>query len=154
MSVVNSLHSFLQQLLLFIHAARLQALMAAVEAGLSGASISITALGQAVSGDAFIKHKIKRPFIISGDRHIAEISKMKVPGLPYALYDFTSSGLTHTWSFMDRIEKNEYRTGSLIMAKNFGMLLIDWSVKEPVITFEIRGKNEKPLDPPLVLDHF
>ena len=51
MSVVNSPHSFLQQLLPFIHAARLQALMAAVEAGLSGAPISITALGEAVSGE-------------------------------------------------------------------------------------------------------
>ena len=36
MYVVNSLHSFLQQLLSFIHAARLPALIAAVEAGLSG----------------------------------------------------------------------------------------------------------------------
>jgi Transposase DDE domain len=71
MSVVNSLHSFLQQLLPFIHAARLQALMAAIEAGLSGASISITALGQAVSGDAFIKHKIKRMDRLAGNHHLA-----------------------------------------------------------------------------------
>ena len=34
--------------------------MAAVEAGLSGASMSITTLGQALSGPAFIKHKIQR----------------------------------------------------------------------------------------------
>ncbi len=34
------------------------------------------------------RYKIKHPLILSGDRHIAEISRMEVPGLPYALYDF------------------------------------------------------------------
>ena len=52
--------NLLKEKLPSIHAARLRALMAAVEAGLSGASVSITALGRALSGPAYIKHKIKR----------------------------------------------------------------------------------------------
>jgi hypothetical protein len=60
MSIIKTLHNFLKLSLPSIHAARLQALMAAVEAGLSGASLSITALGRALSGPAYIKHKIKR----------------------------------------------------------------------------------------------
>ncbi len=70
MSVVNTLYSFLKQSLPSIHAIRLQALMAAVEAGLSGASLSITTLGRAVSGDAFIKHKIKRMDRIIGNPNL------------------------------------------------------------------------------------
>nr|HPH47737.1 alkaline phosphatase D family protein [Chryseolinea sp.] len=47
--------------------------------------------------DFLKKYSTKKTFIISGDRHIAELSRMKVTGLPYILYDFTSSGLTHSW---------------------------------------------------------
>ena len=44
--------------------------MAAVEAGLSGASLSITALGRALSGPAFIKHKIKHMDRLAGNPHL------------------------------------------------------------------------------------
>jgi len=60
MSLINTLHTLLKQSLPNLHGARLNALMAAVGAGLTGASVSITALGRAVSGSVFIKHKIKR----------------------------------------------------------------------------------------------
>jgi hypothetical protein len=70
MSIIKTLHNLLKLSLPGIHAARLQALMAAVEAGLSGASLSITALGRAVSGPAFIKHKIKRMDRLAGNSHL------------------------------------------------------------------------------------
>ncbi len=98
-----------------------------------------------------VKYKIKQPLILSGDRHMAEISRMEVPGLPYPLYDFTSSGLTHTWTFKNVEEKNQYRVGQMVAEKNFGMLIIDWSGKLPKITLEIRGKSSAPLDKPLVI---
>jgi alkaline phosphatase D len=82
--------------------------------------------------------KPKNTFFISGDRHIAEVSKMKIAGLPYELYDFTSSGLTHTWSGA-AAEINTHRVGSLIIQKTFGMVTIDWSEPTPRITFEVRG---------------
>ena len=44
--------------------------MAAVEAGLSGASVSITALGRALSVPVYIKHKIKRMDRLAGNRHL------------------------------------------------------------------------------------
>ena len=47
MSIIALLHNLLKEKLPSIHATRLRALMAAVEAGLSGASVSITALGRA-----------------------------------------------------------------------------------------------------------
>lgn len=70
MSLVNTLHTLLKQSLPNLHGARLNALMAAVEAGLTGASVSITALGRAVSGATFIKHKIKRLDRLIGNSHL------------------------------------------------------------------------------------
>jgi alkaline phosphatase D len=90
------------------------------------------------------------PIIISGDRHMAEISKMEIPGLTTPVYDFTSSGLTHTWPAGAVVEKNQYRTGNLVMQKNFGMILIDWGGKVPVVTFEIHGRAPQPLDQPVI----
>lgn len=86
------------------------------------------------------KYPERRVLIMSGDRHIAEISKMNVPGLPYPLYDITSSGLTHTWSEAWN-EKNKYRVGELIMQKNFGMLEISWRNNRPYVTVTIFGKG-------------
>ena len=60
MSIIALLHNLLKEKLPSIHATRLSALMAAVEAGLSKGSISITELGRSISGLAYIKHKIKR----------------------------------------------------------------------------------------------
>ena len=70
MSIIAQLHNLLKEQLPSIHATRLQALMAAVEAGLSGALVSITALGQGLSGPAYIKHKIKRLDRLAGNRHL------------------------------------------------------------------------------------
>lgn len=84
--------------------------------------------------------KPKNTFIISGDRHIAEVSKINIPGLPYGLYDFTSSGLTHTWSGAVA-ETNRHRVGDLIIQKTFGLVVIDWAGANPKATLEIRGKD-------------
>ena len=70
MSIIALLHNLLKEKLPSIHATRLQALMAAVEVGLSGASVSITALGRPLSGPAYIKHKIKRLDRLAGNRHL------------------------------------------------------------------------------------
>lgn len=59
--------------------------------------------------------------IISGDRHIAEVSKMEIKGNKNMLYDITSSGLTHTWG-QQWEEENPFRISDLYIAKNFGVL--------------------------------
>lgn len=72
-------------------------------------------------------------FFISGDVHYAELSKRDAPGL-YPIYDFTSSGLTHTDPIPDG---NQYRIGSAYAGKNFGMIEINWSTPSPTITYII-----------------
>jgi hypothetical protein len=70
MSTITLLHNLLKQALPSLHTTRLKALIAAVEAGLRGTSVSLTALGRALSGSAYIKHKIKRMDRLIGNRHL------------------------------------------------------------------------------------
>lgn len=90
--------------------------------------------------DLLMKTKPHNTLFISGDRHIAEVSRTTVSGLPYALYDFTSSGLTHTWDEA-RDEVNSLRVGQLIIQKNYGVIRISWNEKLADLEMEIRGYN-------------
>lgn len=70
--------------------------------------------------------------LLSGDRHMAELSR--VDGvLDYPLYDVTASSLNtsgHPWN-----EKNEHRVGSIQRQSNYGQINIDWDSKK--LTIEI-----------------
>jgi len=90
--------------------------------------------------DLLQRLKPANSLFISGDRHIAEISKVTLPGLKYPLYDFTSSGLTHTWSEPSG-ESNALRVGELIIQKNYGLIFINWNKKDPMVTLQVRGNN-------------
>lgn len=87
--------------------------------------------------------KPKNLLILSGDRHMAEISKMQIEGLPYPLYDFTSSGMTHIRS--GNSETNRYRIQEMVLDKNFGILRISWEGNNPIVTMEARGLQNKLL---------
>ena len=78
------------------------------------------------------------PILISGDRHIAEISLMEVPDLDFPLYEVTSSGLTHART-EKKSEPNQYRVGDLMARLNYGVLRIDWSGEQPHLTAEIKS---------------
>jgi hypothetical protein len=88
--------------------------------------------------------KPKGVLIISGDRHCAEYSKIDLQGLGYPLYDFTSSGLTHSWTAY-REEKNEHRVGPLIAERNFGLISINWSKPNPEVQLQVIGTGGKQL---------
>lgn len=86
------------------------------------------------------RYPLKKVIVISGDRHIAELSKRNIEGLPYPLYDFTASGLTHTWSETWE-EENKYRISELIIKRNFGIIDIDFSDSGTLVTFKVIGEN-------------
>lgn len=75
--------------------------------------------------------------ILSGDRHIGEVSRLKLPEMPYPLYDITSSGLTHTYK--EANEENRHRVSDLIVSLNYGVIQIDWQNHE--VTYQIKGEN-------------
>jgi alkaline phosphatase D len=85
--------------------------------------------------------KPKNLLILSGDRHMAEISKMDLQGLPYPLYDFTSSGLTHIRSGTSEV--NKFRVGDMIVKKNFGVLKVRWEADKPIVTMQVRGTQNE-----------
>lgn len=89
------------------------------------------------------KTKPKNLLILSGDRHMTEVSKMEIQGLPYPLYDFTSSGLTHIRS--GNTEPNKFRVGEMIVKKNFGILKVYWVNDHPVVTMQARTNNNELL---------
>lgn len=74
---------------------------------------------------------------LSGDRHIAEVSKMDVPNLSYPLYDITSSGMTHSYEKAN--EPNQYRVSSLNGLKNYGILQFEWTEDNVSIETQIKG---------------
>ncbi|MBT8263063.1 MAG: alkaline phosphatase family protein [Bacteroidia bacterium] len=82
--------------------------------------------------------KARNIVLLSGDRHMAEISVDDESGLGYPLIDFTSSGLTHTWPHFST-EGNEYRVSNIIKRLNFGVLFFNFENR--TVTFEIRGRN-------------
>ena len=78
--------------------------------------------------------------VLSGDRHISEFSKTSVEGLSYPLIDFTSSGLTHSYSNFDS-EPNPFRVGRVVSNISFGLLKINFETK--TIIMQMRGEDNK-----------
>ncbi|MEL6863894.1 MAG: alkaline phosphatase D family protein [Bacteroidota bacterium] len=80
--------------------------------------------------------------LLSGDRHIGEISRIELDGLDYPLYEITSSGLTHSYEAASG-EANRHRVGELTGQKNFGLITITWTRKGPVVNAEIKGLDNQ-----------
>jgi alkaline phosphatase D len=84
--------------------------------------------------------KAKGLVILSGDRHMAELSRHD-KAIGYPLYDLTSSGLNMGrggyWP-----EPNRHRIGEQFFENNFGLVVIDWK-PDPVITLQVRDLNNR-----------
>lgn len=90
--------------------------------------------------DLLAKTKPKGTLFISGDRHMAEVSKLRVPGLPYDLFDITSSGLTHVSAPHE--EPNRHRVGPIVSKLNYGLITIDWKSTPVKATIQINGDEQ------------
>lgn len=76
-------------------------------------------------------------FVISGDTHYGEISRLDV-NVPYPIWDITSSGLTEVWPVLP---PNARRVGEAYRAENFGMIEIDWAGSATKISVSIRDAS-------------
>ena len=80
--------------------------------------------------------------LISGDRHIAEISKIALNS-GRELLEVTSSGLTHSYShYTGARNTNSLRVGPVLPRLNYGILQIDWESPQPKISVEVRDINK------------
>lgn len=86
--------------------------------------------------------KARGVVLISGDRHLAEISKLEVPGLPYPLYELTSSGMTHSWTKF-KGEPNRHRIGEVFNQLHYGLIELEWDGLIPMIALQIRDAENK-----------
>jgi alkaline phosphatase D len=75
--------------------------------------------------------------VLSGDRHLAEIS-VDPKAIDYPLYDVTSSGLNQGSKVWRLPEPNRYRVGTMTHGDNFGVVAIDWSAPDPTVALQIR----------------
>jgi alkaline phosphatase D len=75
--------------------------------------------------------------ILSGDRHLAELS-MATDAIGYPLYDLTSSGLNQADKNWRPLERNRHRVATMGHGDNFGYIGIDWSGESPRISLQIR----------------
>jgi alkaline phosphatase D len=76
---------------------------------------------------------------LSGDRHVGALYRL--PGLPYALYEITSSGLNMAYAAAR--EAGPLRLGQVYGAENFGTIDIDWWAGE--VTLSVRAVNGEPV---------
>ncbi len=82
--------------------------------------------------------------LLSGDRHLAEVCRLTsdATGLPYDLYEMTSSGMTHAGSGF--YESKLRVPGTHYNKKNYGLLEIDWSGPSPQVDLIIKSwKNSE-----------
>ncbi len=78
--------------------------------------------------------------LLSGDRHLAELSQMDA-GLDYPLFDLTSSGLNQGNKRWRALEPNKHRVATMNVGNNFGLLTIDWDRADPLLRLQVRDEE-------------
>ncbi|GLR15790.1 alkaline phosphatase D family protein [Portibacter lacus] len=78
--------------------------------------------------------------LLSGDRHITEVSKLDIGR--QQLYEITCSGMTHTYTGISG-EANKHRVSDVIKKKNYGVLRLKEVGSEIEAVFESRGNDSE-----------
>ncbi|MEM8898255.1 MAG: alkaline phosphatase D family protein [Bacteroidota bacterium] len=63
--------------------------------------------------------------LLTGDRHIGEISQFQHPDMKHPITEVTASGLTHSYESVGD-EPNSFRKGIIVSQRNYGLMEIDW----------------------------
>ena len=90
--------------------------------------------------DLLTASQAKGVLLVSGDRHIGEISKITPAGMTYPIYEITSSGLTHP-SEKNTKEANQYRVGPLVNRKHYGLFRFREQGKKLLLTAALKGED-------------
>lgn len=85
---------------------------------------------------------VSHPILLSGDRHLAEMSLINLGDEKKPLLEITSSGLTHSYRNF-KSEENRHRIGQVIPTKNFGILQIRKKDGDLSFTAEIRNERDQ-----------
>jgi alkaline phosphatase D len=74
--------------------------------------------------------------ILSGDRHLAELSQSDA-GVGYPLYDLTASGLNMGNRRWRPADANRHRVAAMPTGDNFGVVAIDWERSPPRVSLQV-----------------
>lgn len=88
-----------------------------------------------------IEHSLDNILMLSGDRHISEFSQKKIEGLDYPLTDFTSSGLTHSYTSYDG-EPNPHRVGEVVAKTSYGIIDLNFESEGAELTIKSTEDRE------------
>ena len=83
---------------------------------------------------------VSHPILLSGDRHLAEMSLIHAGDSAKPILEITSSGLTHSYRKF-KSEENRHRIGRVIPTKNFGILQIEKN--NGYVSFEAELRDDK-----------
>ncbi len=79
--------------------------------------------------------------VLSGDRHLAELS-MSTDAITYPLYDLTSSGFNQATTSWRPPEKNRHRVAAVPFGNNYGIIEIDWSRQtSPLVSLQLHDEE-------------
>lgn len=90
--------------------------------------------------DLFKKHSIKNLVILSGDRHLSEVSKIQLDK-KQKIFEVTSSGLNRVGNLFQ--ETNFLRTEPSIFEQNYGIFDIDYLKKQ--ISYSVKNVEGKTI---------
>ncbi|MEM9916200.1 MAG: alkaline phosphatase D family protein [Planctomycetota bacterium] len=82
--------------------------------------------------------------LLSGDRHLGEISKDVDDVTPYPMWDITASGFNQDTRDVD--EPNRYRLGGVHRNSHFGAIQIDWAGNDPQLRLMLIGEDGQPFE--------
>ena len=88
--------------------------------------------------DVIRRSKANGVVVLSGDRHLGELSLDPGEAIGYPLYDITSSGFNQADKRWRAPEPNKYRVAAMQYGDNFGLVTVDWSEPDPIITLQLR----------------
>lgn len=93
--------------------------------------------------ELFKKTKPSGLILLSGDRHIAEVSQLRFDRPTDIVTEITSSGLTHSYSAFTG-EDNDLRIDDVVSEVNFGWIEFDWRSKPALANIQIMDRSGQP----------
>ena len=94
--------------------------------------------------DLINKTQAKGVLVVSGDRHLTEISVdkgQKGAKVPYPIWDFTSSGINQTESPVE--DENTFRQGNVARKTNYGIFEIEWDTSSQKTKIHLKSFDDQ-----------
>jgi alkaline phosphatase D len=89
------------------------------------------------------KSPVRHLALLSGDRHFAELSRLRLPS-GRDILEVTSSGMTHSYQdYSPKRNTNTLRVGEVWSRLNYGWIEIVWDEPTPHLTIQVRDINKR-----------